>query len=614
MDFNCYHYDIARGAYLKPETFKEALKLAAGSGFTHFLPYLENMIRLTPMAKACPDCAYTPDQWRDFDDAAAAAGIELIPHFNVIGHSTQVCQLYPELAGRPGEDELDVTLPAVREWTVACLEEYCSFSKGRHFLVGGDEWQPPNHNLADPAFNVAEAWVGQVNLAVQTLVGHGRVPIVWHDMLLHYPEALAKLSRDAVIAFWFYDEDSDYPALSMFREMGFKTIMASGLCDGLLTHRRRRALECAVAAREKHHAYGLMFTSWSDCRWERQSLNIPLVGKVIKGEAVPAPLLDAISRAELSRRVQGWDATYTEDLEAELRPLLADAAWDDFPLCKTHLAKTLAGDAAGELELYHRWHCPGGPLFQAAPALTTEFRLDIATKSLGPELKLRNGDESFVIYPDFGATLQGLEKGGFVVIPHELPAFVGRDGHLPGGYRSYTGAGGFRPIWAFGSHHNPCVLWQGPFAYKVEEAAGVIVVRLSRSMPHVEVVYTVTVRQDVSGFGFAAEAVNQVEGAYGSFNFNLPLCPPTRATTFRWPGGSLRLGDVRDSFFVLPPSDKLVVDLGRAALAIESDPAQTAGFYTDWAPSFITPDLRGVYRKLREGEHYKASWRFSFMP
>ena len=37
------NYDIARGAYLKPEYFRQAIKLAAEAGFTYFLPYMENM-------------------------------------------------------------------------------------------------------------------------------------------------------------------------------------------------------------------------------------------------------------------------------------------------------------------------------------------------------------------------------------------------------------------------------------------------------------------------------------------------------------------------------------------------------------------------------------------
>lgn len=80
-----YQYNIARGAYLTPEYFVKAIRLAAASGFTHFLPYLENMIRLPSMTRACPACAYTPEQWQVFETVARNAGMELVSHFNVIG-------------------------------------------------------------------------------------------------------------------------------------------------------------------------------------------------------------------------------------------------------------------------------------------------------------------------------------------------------------------------------------------------------------------------------------------------------------------------------------------------------------------------------------------------
>ena len=92
-------YDIARGAFLRPESLCEILRRAAKSGFTHFIPYLENMIDLPSMTKASARYAYTPDDWRVFQDTAKECGIELVPHFNVIGHSNQICLAYPELTG-----------------------------------------------------------------------------------------------------------------------------------------------------------------------------------------------------------------------------------------------------------------------------------------------------------------------------------------------------------------------------------------------------------------------------------------------------------------------------------------------------------------------------------
>jgi hypothetical protein len=623
MKFKCYHYDIARGAYLKPEVFKEAIKLAADSGFTHFFPYLENMIKLEGIEKACPSCAYTPEQWHEFDEVAEAAGIELIPHFNVIGHSTEICHHYPELAGEVDGFELDVTLPEAKVWLRKCLDEYCSFSKGKHFMIGGDEWQAPNHNLAEPGFAPGKVWAEHINFVADILKENDRVPIVWHDLLLHYPDALDILSREVIIAFWFYDEDSDHPALDMFQQMGFRTIMASGLCNGLLSNRRRRAIECAVRACDKYEPYGLMVTSWTDGRWEKQSLNIDLAGKIINKTTLPEPLLEANSLIELINR----NEESSSKLKDELSELLQKDAWNEFPLYKEYVENFLNKANAKELELYEERHFPEGPLYyciknkldhgDSAGALLRDqktFKVILRDKSMGDEIKVINGDECFLIYPKYGGTLQSFFKADTEIIPHSLPGFIEKNNFLPGGYRSYSGVGGFRPIWAFGSHHNPCILWQGSFEWDIKETKDCIEIFLSREMTHVDVRYKITVNKGQSGFIFEAKATNKIEDAYGTFSFNLPLSvKPERLDEVEIEGESkyLKLADQRDSFLVIPPSDKLTVKINGLTLSIDSNKTKNAGFYTDWSSRFITPDLRGIYQKLKAGEEYVTSWKVS---
>ncbi|MDD5704812.1 MAG: family 20 glycosylhydrolase [Kiritimatiellae bacterium] len=641
-----YHYDIARGAYLTPEYVIKAIRLAAASGFTHFLPYLENMIRLPSIEKACPACAYTSEQWSDFETTARAAGITLVPHFNVIGHSQQACQAYPELAGRSGEKELDVSSATTRAWTVRCLEEFCAISQEKLFLIGGDEWQTPNHMLAKPGFSVARTWADQINLACDCLVSKRRTPLVWHDMLAHYPEALDLVSRDAVIVFWFYDEDSDYPFLDMLKERGFKTIMAAGTCSGLLTRRVQRGVECAMAAAECHAADGFMMTSWEDGRWEKLSATIPMVGAMLRGDAVPAAVLDAASALETLEKLPE-ESRFAQKCRDRLASSVSDKAWMPYPEFREYLTSVLANDPDRERASFLRYHHEAGPLLErieaklpardaaasgekqvgrgGAPIVcsgpaTGIFRLAVEEKDgEGPILRFMNGGETFVVYPRFGGSLQDWRVGSTTVIPHWLQQFTEAGAAAPGGYRSYSGVGGFRPIWGLGTHSNPCILWQGPFEWRpVTESDDTIVVELSRRMRHVDVRYTITARRGLDGFVFRAEAMNNMEGAYGAFNFNLVLAVQPSdldETTFAWTEQGqerrLRLSDQFDSFFRLPAVAEMTVVKPDYSVSIRCDPARTAGFYVDWATTFLTPDIRGLYRKMRVGEREVVEWRFA---
>jgi hypothetical protein len=636
------HFDIARGCYIKPDVFCDALRLAAQSGYTHFLPYLENMIRLPSMEKACPSCAYTADDWRRFDTVANKAGIELVPHFNVIGHSELIAPSYPALcvANAPGHMELDVRRKTTRAWTLRCLDEFCRFSRSEYFLIGGDEWQPPRRLLARRDFDVAKTWVGQINLAVDFLARRGRRPIVWHDMLIHYPVALESLSRKAVIAFWFYDYDSDYPALATFKRHGFETLMASAVFDGGSPRLSRRSLDglrCATAAVERHRCDGMIVTTWELTRWELQAANIPLAAEVIRGRRPASAIVGALTDVGAWIKLPAF-STLAVRLRDRALKRLDDPAWKRWPELRAVLRAQLRGQVARSVASYKRFHYPQGRIFDSlskkpvaasvsertnsplayAPGCQMPFGLEVEKHpKAGDVLRFTNGAESFVVYPQFGASLQDWRLGSDVIILEGMTRLLQRDA-LPGGYRSYAAAGGFRPIWALGTHSNPCILWQHPWRWRVaKQTRKNVMIELRLQLPHGSFLVRIGMERGRSGFSYEAGAINRLEHNYGAFNFNLPLpftLEDVAALKLIGKGKPVTIASKSQSGFWLPVRGSLTVQRPAWTLQIEASPHQTAGYFVDWGIGFITPDLHGVYRKLKPGDETIARWRFSIRP
>ncbi len=629
-NFIGFHYDIARGAYLRPATFHETIRHAARCGYTHFLPYIENMIRLPSMEKACPPCAYTAEDWRAFQATADAAGIELVPHFNVIGHLEHVVPVYPELGGEaaPGWADMDPTRPAARAWALRCIEEFCAFSRSEYFLIGADEWQPPKALLERPGFDVAAAWADQVNAAVERVVALGRKPIVWHDMLVHFAAAIPLLSRDAVIAFWFYDEDSDYPVISVLRDHGFRVLMASGLTSApcIMTRRGVRAIETARRAAATHRADGIMVTTWSDCRWELERFNMTAVAAVLRGEP-PPPLVDTLTLYNVRERL---------DVEAELARGLEAARRNGEAELADVLDAEQRGDTAKRLALYDRHHYPHGPLYRelcdppppprawsdAAPVPPAPGAPAFGLVESGGRYRFFNGDERFDIWPAYGASLEGWSVAGREVIPASIAAR--RDQLLPpGGYRSFTSCCGLRAIWALGTHSNPSILWQYPYAARiVESGPDRVVAEFTRAFPQVDIRIRVTVERGAPGFRYEVRGINRLEHARAAFNFNLPLTigrADVEGMAMRWRAedGSPRettLARERVAAFALPARGPLTLAATAWTLDIEADPAETALYFVDWCPGFITPDIHGVYRPRALNEEVNVAWRFTCRP
>ncbi|HMP77274.1 MAG TPA: family 20 glycosylhydrolase [Kiritimatiellia bacterium] len=630
LAFRGFHYDIARGTYLRPAAFHEAICHAARCGYTHFLPYLENMIRLPSMERACPPCAYTAEDWGAFQATADAAGIELVPHFNVIGHLEHVVPVYPELGGEaaPGWADMDPTRPAARAWMLRCLEEFCAISQSAFFLIGGDEWQPPKALLEQKGFDAALAWVDHVNAAVEFLVARGRKPIVWHDMLIHYPAALSRLSRDAVIAFWFYDEDSDYPVLSTLREHGFRVLMASGVFSSpcVLTQRGVRAIQTARRAAETHRADGIFVTTWGDCRWEYQRFNMSAIAAVLRGEP-PSPLVDALTLFDIRHRM---------DLDAELARGLDAVRQGGQPELAEALDAERRGDAVRRRELCARHHHPHGPLYsalgesEATPAWTEPppvHRVSDApafgvVEAEDGSYRFFNGDEQFDVWPAYGASLQGWSVAGREVIADRRRA-LRRALLPPGGYRSYSALGGLRPIWALGTHSNPSILWQYPYAARIVEAGSdSVVAEFTRDFFHVAIRIRVSIERGAPGFRYEVRGINRLARARAAFNFNLPLTlrrADVEGMALRWRAedGAPRettIARERVSAFTVPARGPLTVAGTAWTLDIEADPAETALYFVDWGPGFITPDVHGVYRPRDVNEEVNATWRFTCRP
>ncbi len=629
MTFNGFHYDIARGAYLRPAVLIEAMQLAADNGFTHFVPYLENMIALPAMRKASPSCAYTPDQWREFDASAQKIGIDLVPHFNVIGHSTQICAAYPHLAGPHGGDELDVTLPVVHDWLADCLHAFCDCSTSDWFLIGGDEWLAPNHLRANPSFDIGRAWADQINRAVDLLAERGRTPIVWHDMLMHYPDALHYLSKKAVLAFWFYDHDSDYPIIDSLKAHGFRVIMSSGIFGCHFTKRTEAAIETAVQAVEKHGADGMMMTSWETTPWEAQRSVIPLTAEAYAGKALPQAILTGGAINACLAKVPAGTCAHA-DLASRLQVNLEDPEWSRFPLQHGFLKATIAGDRQAILDSYCRYHYPEGPLYDRlakvaprpipnapAPAIPPRcFELDIVQDpQAGDCLRVSHGDERFIVYPRYGATLQNWTFGSATIIPHMLPAFLERPRQEPGGYRGWNAVGGMRPIWALGTHHNPCILWQYPWQWDVStHTADRIVLAFRKSLSHVDVTYEIAVDRDRPGIRLSLTAVNKLPNAYGAFSFNLPLALDPHQlhdTRFAWDDHTESLLTPAREAFWLPARENLQLSTPYWTLRIAADKEETAGFFVDWGCTMVTPDLHGLYKPRHIGEATTVTWHLT---
>lgn len=230
----------------------------------------------------------TAEEVRALDDFCLERFIELVPNQNCFGHMRRwlTKPAYRDLAECPdgcdtgdpdwGYFEEPFTLapehPGSIELVRSMLDELLPNFRTRTLNVGCDE--TVELGLGASAAAVAERGKGRVYLEFLQKLYHevhsrGYIMQFWSDIILHYPELVSELPRDAEVLIWGYE--SHHP----FEEQA-ATIAKAGLpfyvCPGTsswntIAGRTTNALE-NIASAAKHGlnngAKGFLMTDWGD--------------------------------------------------------------------------------------------------------------------------------------------------------------------------------------------------------------------------------------------------------------------------------------------------------------------------------------------------------------
>ncbi len=206
-----FHIDMNiaqfRGDYLKAE-----LKKLAGLGYDTIIWEVENNIRW----ETCPECvspdAFSKAEFKEILAYSRSLGLEPIPLLQTIGHCEYVLKngKYEPLAEVPGRiDQYCPRNPEVVAFLQKWIGEYLDvFGSVKYFHLGADEaytlGECPKCKAYAAEHSLSELYIDHVNAVSAPLIAKGIRPVVWGDMLLHHPEALAKLSKKIVVFDWLY--------------------------------------------------------------------------------------------------------------------------------------------------------------------------------------------------------------------------------------------------------------------------------------------------------------------------------------------------------------------------------------------------------------------------
>lgn len=177
----------------------------------------------------------------------------------------------------PDPPRVPTTFSAVsqesRAFVLALVDEIAAAAPGPFFHIGGDETGEIGQGTSREAVNRLGA--GRVHgRYCAAVIDHlrardGRRAMVYSDMILSHPEALAEIPRDAILVDWHYNPADPHPSIRALHEAGFRDVMVS---PGLWSwdtiypdYRRSFASILGMSAEGKREgALGCVVASWGD--------------------------------------------------------------------------------------------------------------------------------------------------------------------------------------------------------------------------------------------------------------------------------------------------------------------------------------------------------------
>ena len=216
------HLDL-KGLPPTPDRLISLLRVFHAAGYNAILVEWEDSFPWSVDARFRSPTAYSSEEIEHFCAEAKSLGIEIIPLVQCLGHmETPLREVgYEHLREvRCRRDVLNPLAKGARDLIMAMVDDVLGrISDVRYFHLGGDEaWtfgtHPDTRNYIDQhgggEAGRASLYLYHVEPILEKLKVRGIRPILWHDMMIHWPEdKVLRLAHCADLVVWGYGGHPD---------------------------------------------------------------------------------------------------------------------------------------------------------------------------------------------------------------------------------------------------------------------------------------------------------------------------------------------------------------------------------------------------------------------
>ena len=277
-----YHVDL-RVQIMPMPTLKALAKEISTLGFNTLIMEWEATYPYKQHSIISNRYAYSREEVTEFINYSEGLGLDVIPLQQSLGHAEYILmhERYAYLrADKRNLSQIDPTrLDVARDFFTELYSDMLSTHQSQYVHIGGDETRILDCKRCQEAWGEDGEELGKSKLYVEYMtmiseivIAQGKTPLLWADMILAHPDAIADMPKNVIYIDWNYgwkfDRFGENPR-TLIKEYGLKFWGASSIrsspddyhVTSWSKHMKNQAVYVSYARESGFE--GMVLTSWS---------------------------------------------------------------------------------------------------------------------------------------------------------------------------------------------------------------------------------------------------------------------------------------------------------------------------------------------------------------
>lgn len=281
-----YLLDISRNKIPTLKTLTQLIDLLSDLKYNHFELYVEGFSFYYPSFQSLytTETPITIQDFRNLEAYCDQRCIDFVPNHNGLGHMSAWLKRpeFKDLANCEdgmvmwGSHQAASTLNPLDPKSLALVKTYTSdvlkIARSPYFHLNLDEPYELGYGKTEEVGKqrgVGPLYLDYVLKLYDHVKSFGKIPLIWGDVLNHYPELLSKLPKDLIFVDWGYDDDAPFnESLKTLSDHHVSFMSAPGTSSwNSITGRTGDSLENirnACFYTKLYKGLGFLLTDWGD--------------------------------------------------------------------------------------------------------------------------------------------------------------------------------------------------------------------------------------------------------------------------------------------------------------------------------------------------------------